>query len=67
MAKQDKANTSRRTGPEPRLGGIIHNPAPDAEDRLRRLFTILAQVLENEPSIPGTGPSPEDGGGREEC
>ena len=45
-----------------RVVGIDVNPAPDAEERLRRLFTILARVVEGEPSAPGTDPSPGDEG-----
>ena len=36
------------------MGRILSNPAPDAEDRLRRLFTLLAK------HIAGDGmPAPE--------
>ncbi len=35
----------RYAGPEPRVGRIESNPAPDAEDRLRRLFTLLAKHI----------------------
>ena len=38
-----KAKGSRHTGPEPKMGRILCKPAPDAEDRLRRLFTLLAK------------------------
>ena len=40
-----KPKTPRYAGPEPRIGRIEFNPAPDAEDRLRRLFTLLASHL----------------------
>ena len=49
-------------GPELRVVGVYVNPAPDAQDRLRRLFTILARVMEDRPPTPKTDPSPEDGG-----
>ena len=42
---QRKPKTPRYAGPEPRIGRIEFNPAPDAEDRLRRLFTLLASHL----------------------
>ena len=42
---QGKLKTPRYAGPEPRIGRIEFNPAPDAEDRLRRLFTLLASHL----------------------
>ena len=48
--------------PELRVVGIDFNPAPDAEERLRRLFTILARVMEDRPPTSETDPSPEDGG-----
>ena len=42
---QGKPKTPRYAAPEPRIGRIEFNPAPDAEDRLRRLFTLLASHL----------------------
>ena len=45
MEDAKKKNRRKRTGcaaPEMRVVGIDFNPAPDAEDRLRRLFTLLA-------------------------
>ena len=42
---QGKPKNPRYAGPEPKLGRILCNPAPDAEDRLRRLFTLLAGHL----------------------
>ena len=51
--------------PELRVVGIDFKPAPDAEERLRRLFTILARVVEGDPYTPRTEPSPDDEG--EEC
>ena len=61
-----KPKSSRHTGPEPKLGRILSNPAPDAEDRLRRLFTLLAGHLagegatETEQAAPGGVPA-DDG------
>ena len=49
-------------GPELRVVGVNVNPAPDAQERLRRLFTILARVVESEPPVPGADPSSEGGG-----
>ena len=48
--------------PEMRVVGIDFKPAPDAEDRLRRLFTILARLVEGGPPTPGTNVSPDDEG-----
>ena len=42
---QGKPKNPRYAGPEPRIGRIECRPAPDAEDRLRRLFTLLAGHL----------------------
>ena len=42
---QRKPRKPRYAGPEPRIGRIDFNPAPDAEDRLRRLFTLLAKHI----------------------
>ena len=40
-----KPKTPRYAGPEPLIDRIEFSPAPDAEDRLRRLFTLLASHL----------------------
>ena len=42
---QGKPKNPRYAGPEPRIGRIECHPAYDAEDRLRRLFTLLAGHL----------------------
>ena len=49
-------------GPELRVVGIDFNPAPDAEERLRRLFTILARLVKDDPPTPGRDPSPGNEG-----
>lgn len=51
-------------GPELRFVGVNVNPAPDAQDRLRRLFTILAGVINDKPG-PATD-SFTDGGTEDE-
>ena len=43
-----------------RVVGMDFKPAPDAQDRLRRLFTILARVVEDHPPIPTADQSVED-------
>ena len=46
MAKvrdSDRPKKSGRTGPEPTVVEVRCNPASDAEDRLRKIFTILAR------------------------
>ena len=45
--------------------GIDVKPAPDAQARLRRLFTILAELAADDLSTPGADPSPHDGGEEE--
>ncbi len=40
---------------------IDFNPGPDAEERLRRLFTILVKLADDDLPLPGTDPSPDDG------
>ena len=62
-----KPKTPRYAGPEPRIGRIEFNPAPDAQDRLRRLFTLLASHLTaNDPKVAAPncrgGSSPASGG-----
>ena len=46
--------------------GIEFNPAPDAQDRLRRLFTILAGLVEDRPTLPDMD-SQKNGEGEGEC
>ena len=52
-------------GPELKVVGIDFKPAPDAEERLRRLFTILARLVEDNPSTPRTEPSRDEDGQEE--
>ena len=40
---QDKPKGSSRGGPELGVVSIDFNPGPDAQDRLRRLFTLLVE------------------------
>ena len=40
--EQGKRPNRARSEPELRFAGVEFKPAPDAQDRLRRLFTILA-------------------------
>ena len=54
-----------REDPEMRIVGIDVKPAPDADERLRRLLTILVDLARDDLPLPGTDPSP-DGGGEEE-
>ena len=47
-----------------RVVGIDLKPAPDAEERLRRLFTILARLVEDDPPMMETDPPRDDSGER---
>ena len=51
-----------RDEPELRVVGIDVKPAPDAQARLRRLFTILVELAQDDPPRPETDPQPDDGG-----
>ena len=42
--RQRKPTKSGRAGPEPRVVRIDCDPGPDAQDRLRRLFTLLVRL-----------------------
>ena len=52
-----------RDEPELRVVGIEVKPAPDAQERLRRLFTILVELAQDDQPLPETDPQPD---GREE-
>ena len=47
MKTPDRSKRTDRSGPALRAGGIDYNPAPDADERLRRLFTMLIKVAAN--------------------
>ena len=55
-----------RDEPELRVVGIDAKPAPDAQERLRRLFTILVELAQDDPPRPETDPQPDDDA-EEEC
>ena len=59
MRNNEKKNRRKRPGgdgPEMRVVGIDFKPAPDAEERLRRLFTILVSHFAGEDAgEPGAG------------
>ena len=59
--RQNRRRRDARDAPEIRVVGIDVKPAPDAEERLRRLFTILLKPAEDDLPPTGTGPSPDDG------
>ena len=61
---QAKLKISERASPELRVVAIGFNPGPDAEDRLRRLFTILLKLADDDLPFPGAD-SPQDPSGEE--
>ena len=68
---QKRPKSSRRTGPELRVARVDFNPGPDAEDRLRRLFTLLVKYTTRDKLPVPEQDSPSDGlpseaGGKEE-
>ena len=54
--RDTKHRTKRRDresdAPDMRVVGIDFNPGPDAEERLRRLFTILVRLADDELPFP---------------
>ena len=54
-----------RDAPEIRVVGIDVNPAPDAQARLRRLFSILVELAEDDLPAPGTERCPDNDAGEE--
>ena len=59
-----QSNINGRASGELRVVAITCNPAPDAQDRLRRLFTLLLELTAREEQTP---PAAEDDGLGEEC
>lgn len=70
--KQRGKREPARDAPELRFVGVEFKPAPDAQDRLRRLFTILAahfagrdSIEENQDRLANGQSSDEDDRGAE--
>ena len=65
--KNEPKKRQRPAGDEPelRVVGIDVKPAPDAQERLRRLFTILVELAQDDLPRPETDPQPDDGGEEE--
>ena len=59
--RQNRRRRPAANAPEIRVVGIDVKPAPDAEERLRRLFTILLKLADDGQPPTGTDPSPDDG------
>ena len=49
-----------------RVVGIDFNPGPDAEERLRKLFTFLVRLVDDDLPFSGTEPPPGEGGEEED-
>ena len=49
-----------------RVVGIDFKPAPDAEERLRRLGTILLRLVQDDTDTPAPGTEPSPDGGEEQ-
>ena len=49
-----------------RVVGIDFKPAPDAEERLRRLGTILLRLAQDDTDTPAPGTDPSPDGGEEQ-
>ncbi|MDE3268088.1 MAG: hypothetical protein OYI31_06540 [Chloroflexota bacterium] len=56
--RRTEQKTRSEASAELRVVAINCNPAPDAQDRLRRLFTILAKLTRDEEASPAD-PSPQ--------
>ena len=62
---QNKPKTPAKESPELRVVSIDFNPGPDAQDRLRRLFTLLVKYAVRDRQLPPRADSSPDGGGEE--
>ena len=57
---QDKPKGSSRGGSELGVVSIDFNPGPDAQDRLRRLFTLLVKYATKDKLPPSDADSPSE-------
>ncbi len=62
---QNKPKRPAKESPELRVVSIDFNPGPDAQDRLRRLFTLLVKYAVRDRQLPPRADSSPDGGGEE--
>ena len=62
---EDKPKGSSRRGTGLGVVSIDFNPGPDAQDRLRRLFTLLVEYAVRDRQLPPRADSSPDGGGEE--
>ncbi len=62
---QHEPKGARKDPGELRVVSIDFNPGPDAQDRLRRLFTLLVKYAVRDRQLPPRADSSPDGGGEE--
>ena len=62
--RQNGQGRSSKNGPDVRIAGIVCDPGPDAEDRLRRLTAIILKLAYSELPL-SANPTP-DGGSEEQ-
>ena len=65
-SSQNKPKISGGDSSDMRVAGIDFNPGPDAQDRLRRLFTLLVKYAARDRQLPPRTDSSPDGGGEAE-
>ena len=69
--RQQKPKISGRDSPDLRVAEVRYNPGPDAEDRMRRLFSLLVKYATKdrqaapEEDSPSDAPPAEDHAGEE--
>ena len=66
-SSQNKPKISGGDSPDMRVVGIDFKPAPDAQDRLRRLFTLLVKYAARNRQLPPRTDSSPDGGSEAEA
>ena len=65
-SKRNKPSKSSRDGPELGVVRVQSKPAPDAQDRLRRLFTLLVRYATADGTTAPETRSPKDDEGEAE-
>lgn len=61
MKTPDKLMRTDAANSELRVGEVVYNPAPDADERIRRLITLLIKVSANHrPAVPASGSHTKD-------
>lgn len=60
VQRRGRPKTAGRAGPPPRLGRVYSNPGPDAEERLRRVFTRIVRYATRERPTAADKDSPSE-------